>query len=338
MTTPHDARTLVSAFHAALDAAPAEEREAICAAALGPDHFYSGVHPFNKIRSPGQVGRSVWAPMKRAMPVLQRRPDILFAGRHHMVHESDLWVVSMGKFLGDFTEPWLGIPPTGKATYVPYVAFYRIVDGTIAETVEFLDLLSVMTQAGCNPYAASQTAAQLMSPGPLTHDGILDAPQDPEVGVATFTLTHGMLTELAEGKLTSPPDHLARWWHPNMNWHGPAGIGACLGLDGYRRGHTRPFEKGLEFVGYFHETAATAEGHFSAFLWWPCLAMRNRGGYMGAPANDTIAEMRVVDVYRRQGDMLAENWIFIDMLHFLLQQGIDLLANIREQGDEEIPA
>ena len=52
------------------------------------------------------------------------------------------------------------------------------------------------------------------------------------------------------------------------------------------------------------------------------------GDTWGAPANDTVAEMRVVDVYRREADKLAENWIFIDMLHFLLQQGVDLLAEI----------
>jgi hypothetical protein len=39
--------------------------------------------------------------------------------------------------------------------------------------------------------------------------------------------------------------------------------------------------------------------------------------------------MRVVDVYRREGEKLAENWIFIDLLHFLSLQGVDVLAGIR---------
>ena len=56
--------------------------------------------------------------------------------------------------------------------------------------------------------------------------------------------------------------------------------------------------------------------------------MRNLGGYMGMPASDVAAEMRVVDLYRREGDRLAENWIFIDMLHFLKEQGVDVLADI----------
>ena len=34
--------------------------------------------------------------------------------------------------------------------------------------------------------------------------------------------------------------------------------------------------------------------------------------------------MRVVDLYRRERDKLAENWNFIDHLHFLEQLGVDL--------------
>ena len=39
-------------------------------------------------------------------------------------------------------------------------------------------------------------------------------------------------------------------------------------------------------------------------------------------------EFRVIDLYRREGDKLAENWIFIDLLHVLKQQGMDVLARL----------
>ena len=38
--------------------------------------------------------------------------------------------------------------------------------------------------------------------------------------------------------------------------------------------------------------------------------------------------MRVLDIYRRKGDKLAENWVFIDLLHFLNMQGQDILSQI----------
>ena len=52
--------------------------------------------------------------------------------------------------------------------------------------------------------------------------------------------------------------------------------------------------------------------------------MKSKGGFHGLPASDRTAEMRVVDVYRRDGEKLSENWIFIDLLHFLSCLGVDL--------------
>jgi hypothetical protein len=45
-----------------------------------------------------------------------------------------------------------------------------------------------------------------------------------------------------------------------------------------------------------------------------------------------MAEMRIVDLYRREGDLLAENWIFIDHLHFLNQLGYDVLGRMAAAG------
>jgi hypothetical protein len=39
--------------------------------------------------------------------------------------------------------------------------------------------------------------------------------------------------------------------------------------------------------------------------------------------------MRIVDVYRRDGDKLAENWVFIDLPYYLAQQGLDVFARLK---------
>ncbi len=320
-------RCVLQALETLDNAKPGLETANACKQNLAAAHRYYGVHPFNEICGTDALAEQVWSPLKTAMPIMQRRPDIFFAGFHHMDNDQALWVVSMGNLLGDWVNPWLGIKASQKMMFIPYVSWYRIEHDRITETYEWLDLLSVMTQAGVNPYASKQTAAHIMSPGPLTHDGLLYEPQDLQLSQQTFDITNTMLTELAE-TMTSPADHMISHWHTDMNWFGPAGIGACLGFSGYRRGHTGPFEAQQDFVDYFPESAATAEGHYAAFLWRPCLGMRNTGNYMGVPASDQVAQMRVVDVYRRAGDKLAENWIFIDMLHFVLMQGIDLLEDI----------
>lgn len=47
---------------------------------------------------------------------------------------------------------------------------------------------------------------------------------------------------------------------------------------------------------------------------------------MGMPASNERGEMRVIDIYRREDDKLAENWVFIDLLHFWKMLGVDILA------------
>ena len=54
--------------------------------------------------------------------------------------------------------------------------------------------------------------------------------------------------------------------------------------------------------------------------------MSPSGGFLGLPKTEKTVEMRVVDIYRRDGEKLAENWIFIDLLYFLMQQGVDVLG------------
>ena len=49
---------------------------------------------------------------------------------------------------------------------------------------------------------------------------------------------------------------------------------------------------------------------------------------MGFPATNKVGEFRVIDIYRRSQNKLAENWIFIDLLHFWKQQGLDILYQI----------
>jgi hypothetical protein len=38
-----------------------------------------------------------------------------------------------------------------------------------------------------------------------------------------------------------------------------------------------------------------------------------------------------MDYWRREGDMLVENWVFIDMVDLIAQFGIDLLPNWERQ-------
>ena len=134
----------------------------------------------------------------------------------------------------------------------------------------------------------------------------------------------------------NPADYaavLARTWHDDMIWWGPGGIGATYTIPRYIRQHCRPFDDALhDGYRYNGHLCRLAEGDFGGFFGWANLTVRNAGGYLGMTAGPGPADMRVVDMYRAQDGKLAENWIFIDILHYLAMQGLDVLGRMSAVG------
>lgn len=292
-----------------------------------PNYAWRGVHPFNEIESREAVAEIVWQPLWEALGPVQRRQDIFMAGTNEI--DGGDWVISMGHLIGLFDKPWLGIPPTGRMAFLRYAEFHRIQDGRLSAGAFFCDIIGFMKQAGLTPLPM-QTGAELLVPGPRTHDGLLLGPQDPGEGVQTLALVNRMCDDLvsAEG-FQAPSDLLRRTWHEGMIWFGPSGIGSTYTIERYQLQHQGPFRAGLSDVVFNGHVCRLAEGSFAGWFGWPNLTMTSSGGFMGLPAHEQRIHMRVVDIYRRDGDKLAENWIFIDMLYWLLQQNVDVLDRLR---------
>lgn len=323
-----DAKRLVRAHHIALDAAGPEASGDILARDTAPDYLWRGYHPFGEIRGAKAVASRFWTPLKRALTRMQRREDVFFAGANSLDGAPGVWVVSMGHLMGLFDQPWLGIAPTGKMAFLRYCTFQRVEGGRIAETAMYFDIPHLMTQAGQNPFPA-QTAAHLVQPGPITHDGLLLDAQPPEEGARTLAAINAMITDLGKWNSGLPLEQeLARTWHDDMIWWGPEGIGATYTIERYAKQHSGPFRAGFADRSATTHIARLAEGQFGGFFGWPNFTARPTGGFMQLPGSDTAGEFRVIDIYRRAGDKLAENWVFIDLLHFWKGQGRDFLSEI----------
>ena len=135
----------------------------------------------------------------------------------------------------------------------------------------------------------------------------------------------GDLTELNKsGEDAPPPELLARTWRDDMIWYGPAGIGATYTIPRYQEQHQYPFRRGLKGKVFHGHICRFAEGNYAGFFGWPNLTNTPIGGFLGLPASNISADMRVVDIYRRQGNKLAENWVLIDLPWWLKQQGLDI--------------
>ena len=328
----HAAKSVVRAHYAALADATPDSAAEILAQTLTDDCHWYGMHPFNEQVGPGAIAEAFWVPFLRAFTRVQRREDIFFAGLNEMDGFQGQWTCSMGHMMGLFDAPFLTIPPTRKMAFLRYSEFNKIEDGRITQSALFVDLLHLMLPAGHDPLPAPQTAAHLIQPGPMTHAGLLHAPQDAAESARTLARINEMIGSIDHANSAHrplpPTEELAQNWRDDMIWWGPAGIGATYTIDRYIEQHQAPFRRGLSGRAFNGHLCRMAEGTYGGFFGWPNLTLTNTNGFMGVPASEARADMRVVDVYRREGDKLAENWVFIDMLHFLKMQGIDILADI----------
>ena len=327
MSDRQQAKRIVLDYFAAIEAAEPTDMATAIETYMADDYHFRGVHPFNEISTPAEVAATVWTPLTRSLTRLQRRQDIFMAGPNLIA--GDMWVTSRGKFMGLFDKPWLGIRPTGKITLVPYCEFHRIENGQITESALWIDIVSVMKQSGYNPFGV-QTGAEIVNPGPRTADGVLLAAQDDLESAKTLDLIMQMCNELVGDGMESPDDNLRNTWHEDMIWFGPSGIGATYTIERYQKQHQGPFNAGLRNIDFNGHILEHAEGDYGGWFGWPNLRMQQGDGFLGMPASETTTEMRVVDIYRRDGDKLAENWIFIDFLHYLKLLGVDVLERYRE--------
>jgi hypothetical protein len=327
LTDRQAAKAIVLEYFASLEDAKLDDVADTIAKYVSADYHLRAVHPFNELQGPQAVADTVWRPLFDAFTRLQRRQDIFIAGPNLIA--GDMWVTSMGKFMGLFDEPWLGIRPTRKMVQIPYCEFHRVENGKITESALWLDIISVMKQSGYKPFG-KQTGAEIVNPGPRTGDGVLLDPVSDTDSQQTLDLIMRMCNDLVGDGMESDDDDLARTWHDDMIWFGPSGIGATYTISRYQDQHQGPFNRGLRDIEFNGHILEHAEGHYGGWFGWPNLRMKHGDGYLGMPGSDTLTEMRVVDIYRRDGDKLAENWIFIDFLHYMKLLGVDVLGRYRE--------
>jgi hypothetical protein len=324
------AKAIVRGLFDAVEAATPATIVTVLAAHTSKTYHWRGVYPFREQYGAEAAAAVFWQPLLSAFNHMQRRQDIFIAGTNELGGET--WVMSMGHFMGLFDADFLGIPRTRKLATLRYAEFNCVEDGRISRTGLFVDLIGLMAQAGVYPLPPS-TGVHFMYPGPRTHDGLhyADAPSD--IGKATLALVNSMVADLIalndSGSMTCPPEVLERTWSRDMLWYGPAGIGATYTIPRYQEQHQLPFRNNLADKKGLGHVCRFAEGNYACFFGWPNLSNRPLGGFLGLPGGNVTATMQVVDVYRREGDKLAENWVLIDLIDWLRQQGLDVLGRMQ---------
>lgn len=318
------AKRMVDAGLARLASCEPAELAAAAAALFAPDCRFHIAHPFNELAGVDAGINSFFAPLRNALHHCGRTHAIVAAG----VYNDAVMVAVMGHYRGTFARDLVGIPAHHKPVWLRFGEIHRIEDGRIAESWMLPDMLDLMRQAGVWPLAPS-LGAEGMWPAP-GGNARAHAPVDAEAGRASFDLVLAMHAALGtfDGQSLESMD-LAPYWAPDFAWYGPAGIGTSFGLDGFRIVHQIPFltafpdRRGGQHVGRI------GDGEFVVTGGWPSVTATHTGdGWLGIPATGRRIGMRVMDFYRCENGLIAENWVPLDIIDLLRQMGYDVFARL----------
>lgn len=329
-------KAIVWEFWQRLTGATPDGVREIVQASVHDDVAWTGPHPVNHLNGAREVIERFWQPLLRSFPDLRRETDIFLGGEF----DGKEWVCGTGYFVGAFARDWLGIPATGKAARIRFGEFCAVRDGQIAEIYLLLDLVDLMLQADYRVLPPSN-GDEAKVPGPRVGDGVLLDPQEDATSARSLALVEAMLGSMRRYDLGRPTtlSHAA-FWRPDMHWYGPCGIGTARSMDEYFPIHQRPFLAAFpDRQGVGHK-ARVAEGEYVASTGWPSIHATHTGEWLGCPLTGRPITMRVMDFWRREDDLLADNWVFIDIVDVFRQSGVDLFARLREQTEgraERVP-
>ncbi|MCY3781955.1 MAG: hypothetical protein OXG78_16695 [Chloroflexi bacterium] len=327
--------------HATIDQLPNLLR-----ASVHPDVNWNVSAPIDRIIGVEAVIADFWLPLRRSFPDLKRQPYVFIGGIDessalYATEGDEEWVSGCGYLTGSFERDWLGIPATGRKTNIWFGVFYVMREGLVAECYLQLDILAVIRQAGFQLLPPAPGAEGGKIPGPLAKDGILLTEQDALESRKSLQLVEAMGRGMRRyqrardgGDLRSMEQE--KYWHRDMKWYGPSGIGACHSLEEYEDFHQRPWLEGfgdrdINRADSGRRMGRIGEGPYCAGGIWDTAYSHHNGIYAGVPASGKLMTLRDFDWWKREGEFLIENWVPIDMIDLFRQMDIDLMARLRDQ-------
>ena len=283
-------------------------------------------YPINDINGLDEVNSHYWQLLSKSMANIERKAFIEFQSEY----EGKDWIAATGYFVGRFESSLLGIPATGKTLYLRFTELVQLEDNKITDYYIILDFLDVMNQAGVNPLRKSLGHDGLIMP-PSTMDGLHIQESSPEQANDSENLVMEMLEELGrfDGKSLESMN-LRGFWDPDFMWYGPAGIGTTRGIDGFRKHHQGPFVFSFPDRVVDHKATIIKKGNYVSTGGWPHMHGSHLvGGWLGLPPSGKELELRVMDIWRREGSLLKENWVGIDIIHMCKQMGLDVFEMMK---------
>lgn len=324
----------VQAFWAALDSVGSRTAQQVCEDHLDPGFVWNGPAPLGQSVGPRAMAAAFWTPLKKAIPGLTRDIHMFFggisSGRADGGQDGRRWVCGTGYLSGLPIESFLGIPAVGRPIRIRWGEFLRLDGDRIVEAQTIIDFVDWFEQVGLPVLPTSRGAAHVF-PAPTAYDGVLSAPQDEAETHETLefgrNFIYGGLNRFDQQDLSKMG--MARFFHPNLKWYGPGGIGACLSFSEFETFHQRPWLEAFPDRKVQDLDSLFAEGRLLGASGIAGVRATHTGPYLETPATHKAIAISGLDIWLRSGDRFTENWVFVDMIHLFEQLGVDLFARMR---------
>jgi predicted ester cyclase len=121
------------------------------------------------------------------------------------------------------------------------------------------------------------------------------------------------------------------FFHRDLKWYGPGGIGACLSLEEFQKYHQQPWLAAYPDRKVQDLDSLFADGRFAAASGWAGVKAKHQGCYLSTEATGNTIDFNGMDFWLRRDDKFIENWVFVDMIDVFRQLGIDLLQQARNR-------
>ena len=335
MTQIAEAKAVAAAYWAAVDAARTGALNGVADSHLDADFHWQGFAPFTELTGPKDFAESFLEPFRAAFPTYRRDTHLMCAGlsqgRQDGTGDGALWIGATGYLVGKQEAEFIGIPAWTGELRLRWAEFLRIKDGRIVQIQCLIDLIDWFEQIG-RPVLPKPKGVPHVWPAATGYNGVLASDCDPQEGATTLDMGRafifGGLNKFDQSVLSSMG--MARFFHPNVKWYGPGGIGACLSLQEFTDLHQAPWLAAFPDRQVQDLDNLFAEDRLLAGSSFPGVTATHTGPYQGVPATGNAISFNGIDFWLRQGDKFTENWVFVDFLHLFDQFGIDLLARMKE--------
>lgn len=279
-----------------------------------------------------------WRLLIHSFPDLEMQPYIIIAG----IDNGRECVSVAGNMIGTFENDWLSIPANQQPIYLRFSAQFIIEDGQIVKQWIYMDILSVIQQAGFSLFESQ--GVDRSAPIPMTQDGISLKESPSDESCSSYDLVNAMIEGLLEydGQHISSMDMKRFWDSEKMMWYGPSPIGTTRGLKGFEEYHQKPFLKAFPNRGVDDsppnvEYINFADGKYVCHFGHELMCGNHSGdGWLGIHATGTDFRMSVQDFWRREGDKLVENWVMLDLVNVLKQFGIDVFELLDKEKMKQV--